>query len=222
MNMIRLWAVALCVSLGLLAMPVAVADTSSKAALSATEQAKAKDDLFAAWNRIIKSEATKQRTKDMFQNLAPSYQQKTLQFYNAGVNKQVDELKLVKGVRLFMGLLENIEVAKRAINEYQRTKQMPSRDPLNFDPMLERLTSDYPWFAELIDVQTVKKLDASVITVYVAIGENLEKEIAQGEAKIAQGEAKIAQGEAKIAQGEAKIARLDKEIKVLKALLNAL
>lgn len=201
MNMIRLKAAALCVSLGLLAMPVAMADTSGKAALSAAEQTKAKDDLFAAWNRIIKSEATKQRTKDMFQNLAPSYQQKTLQFYNAGVNKQVDELKLVKGVRLFMGLLENIEVAKRAINEYQRTKQMPSRAPLNFDPMLERLTSDYPWFAEFIDVQTVKKLDASVSTVYVAI-----KERAKAEKE----------------QAMARRAKLQEQIELVDALLNAL
>jgi hypothetical protein len=201
MNMIRLRAVALCLALGWLAMPLAMADTSGKAALSAAEQAKAQDDLFAAWNRVIKSEATKQRTKDKFHNLAPNYQQKTLQFYGAGLNKQIDELKLVKGVYLFMGLLENIEVSKRAIDEYQRTKQMPSRAPLNFDPMLERLTSDYPWFAEFIDVQTVKKIDASVSAVYVAITE---------------------QAKAEKEQAKARRAKLQEQIELVDALLNTL
>jgi hypothetical protein len=67
--------------------------------------------------------------------------------------------------------------------------------------MLERLTSDYPWFAEFIDVQTVKKIDASVSAVYVAITE---------------------QAKAEKEQAKARRAKLQEQIELVDALLNTL
>lgn len=88
-------------------------DASGKTALVLKEDGKGKEELFAAFERNIRSEQTRERTKDGFNKLSPEYQRKLLSYFQAGKNEQPNERTLLKGVYAMISLYENIEVAKQ-------------------------------------------------------------------------------------------------------------
>lgn len=88
-------------------------DASGKTQLVLKEDGKGKEELFAAFERNIRSEQTKEIKKNAFNRLSSEYQKKVLSYYQTGKTEQPDERTLLKGVYAMLSLYENIEIAKQ-------------------------------------------------------------------------------------------------------------
>ena len=120
-----------------------LADASGKTMLVLKEEGRGKEELFAAFDRVIKSEQTKERKKNEFNQLSPEYQKKALSYFQTGKNEQPNEKILLKGLNSLISLYENIEIAKQGIAEFSARKE-PSKDPLAFEPMVKTITGAFP------------------------------------------------------------------------------
>jgi len=120
-----------------------LADTSGKTMLVLKEDVQGKEELFAAFDRVIKSEQTKERKKNEFNQLSPEYQKKALSYFQTGKNEQPNEKILLKGLNSLISLYENIEIAKQGIAEFSAGKE-PSKDPLAFESMVKTITEAFP------------------------------------------------------------------------------
>lgn len=155
MNTIRLWAVALFVALGLLAMPVAVADASGKATLSAAEQIRLKGELFSAFDRAGKTE----KFGNAFKKLSVENQIKVLSFFAQAKLDQLDERALLKGVYNLSLYHERLKINEDALVVYKKTGKLPDVDlPAIWGnaSIVAQSSSSGPQY---VNVQKAKELD---------------------------------------------------------------
>ena len=140
---------------------VPLADASGKTQLVLKEDAQGKEELFAAFDRNETPEE-----KLTFNKLSPEYQKKVLNFYQIGKGEQPNEVKLLKGVYNLMYLYDNIEIAKRAIAEYNRTGREPSEKSLGLMSFMKQITKAFPSASTLVDVETITKIDILINKIY--------------------------------------------------------
>lgn len=175
MNMIRLWAVALCVSLGLLAMPVAVADTSGKATLSVEEQSKLKADLFATFDRTNRSER-----KQQFEALLPEQKQKVLTYYKAGKETIPDNEKgFILGTLNLMQAYTNIPSNIEFVEHYKKTGEfIQAKGLLSFS---NKAASAFQGAEKYVELDTFKTISSNATKIAEDALSQLDKKIAENE-----------------------------------------
>jgi len=145
-----------------------LADASGGTVLVLKEEGKGKEELFAAFDRVIKSEQTKERKKNEFNQLSPEYQKKALSYFQTGKNEQPNEKILLKGLNSLISLYQNIDIAKQGIAEFSAGKE-PSQDPLAFEPMTKSVIEAFPSAKNFVDIVAIQKIDVMVESVYVQI-----------------------------------------------------
>ena len=129
---------------------VPLADASGKTQLVLKEDVKGKEELFLAFNTSKKP----QERLDLFNKLTPEYQKKVITYYQVGKKEQPNEKILMKGVYNLMDLYDNIEIAKRAIVEYNKTGREPSEKSLGLISFMKHVINAFPSAPTLIDVET--------------------------------------------------------------------
>ncbi|MFA6091077.1 MAG: hypothetical protein WC774_04870 [Candidatus Gracilibacteria bacterium] len=193
---------------------VPLADASGKTQLVLKEYVKGKEELFAAFDKIIQSEQTRERKKNEFNAFSPEFQRKILAYYHAGKMEKTDEKTLLKGTNSLMSLYRNVEVAKQAISDFNAHK-MPSQDPMAFEPMTKSITDAFPSGKDFIDMVAIQKIDAMIKSTYIQIKEQLTQEHTQ----LTQKSEQLTQKSEQLTQ---KSEQLTREIDSLKTLLKAL
>ncbi|EKD29666.1 MAG: hypothetical protein ACD_78C00320G0005 [uncultured bacterium (gcode 4)] len=172
-----------------------LADASGKTVLVLKEEGKGKEELFAAFERNNKSEK-----REIFSGLSGEQQKKVLSYYQTGKGEQSNEKELLKWVYNLMRLYENIQIAKQGIADFNNGKEA-TKFPMTLEPMIKFIVEAFPSWKNFIDTVAIQKIDEMVKSVYLQIKE---------------------QSKQKIAEWERKITELQKNIKELKALLQAL
>lgn len=180
MNRIKLCVAALCVSLGLLAMPVAMADTSGKATLSVEEQSKLKADLFATFDRTNRSER-----KQQFEALLPEQKQKVLTYYKAGKETIPDNEKgFIIGTLNLMQAYKNIPSNIEFVEHYKKTgKFIQPKGLLSFS---NKAASAFQGAEKYVELDTFNTISSNVTKIAEDEMSQLDKETAQLNKKTAQ------------------------------------